>query len=126
WSLEEYRAYLRILARLRLSPELRLLLDSSDVVQQTMLTAWENRAQFRGATAAEYRAWLRRILANEVYDRAKRDGLVGADPAPKVSLERALEESGHCLDEILALDSEAPPAKAIERQRLVRLEKAFE
>src|SRR5215475_9543902 len=92
WSLEEYRAYLRIVARLRLSPELRLLLDSSDVVQQTMLKAWENRDQFHGGTSGQYRAWLRRILANEVYDRARRDGLIGADPAHKISLENSLEE----------------------------------
>jgi RNA polymerase sigma-70 factor (ECF subfamily) len=126
WSLEEYRAYLRILARLRLSPELRLLLDSSDVVQQTMLKAWENREQFRGQASGEYRAWLRRILANEVYDRAKKDGLLDGKSAHKLSLERALEQSGARLDEILALDSEAPPARAIKREHLVRLESAFE
>jgi RNA polymerase sigma-70 factor (ECF subfamily) len=126
WSLDQYRGYLRILARLRLSPELRCALDSSDLVQQTMLKAWERRAQFRGQTTAEYRAWLRRILANEVYDRAKQNGLIQDDPARKVSLEQALEESGHRLDEILALDSEGPPAKVIERERLVRLEEALE
>lgn len=126
WSLEEYKGYLRILARVRLSPELRSLLDSSDLIQQTMMKAWQKRGQFRGQTAAEYRAWLRRILANEVYDRARQNGLVGDDAAHKVSLEQALEESGHRLDEILALDSEGPPAKVIERERLGRLEEALE
>lgn len=126
WPLDEYCAYLRTLARLRLSPELRLLLDSSDVVQQTMVKAWKNRDQCRGRTDAERRGWLRRILANEVFDCATREGLIGADLAHRVSLERALEESGHRLDEILALDSDAPPAKLIEREHLVRLEKAFE
>jgi RNA polymerase sigma-70 factor (ECF subfamily) len=126
WSLDEYQGYLRVLARVRLSPELRNVLDSSDLIQQTMLKAWAKRDQFRGHSAAEYRAWLRRILANEVYDRAKQNGLVGEDAAHKVSLEVALEESGHRLDEILALDSEGPPAKAIERERLARLEEALD
>jgi RNA polymerase sigma-70 factor, ECF subfamily len=126
WSLDPYRGYLRILARLRLSPELRSVLDSSDLVQQTMLKAWAKREQFRGQTTAEYRAWLRRILANEVYDRAKQEGLIQEDPARKVSLEQALEESGHRLDAILALESDAPLAKAIQQENLLRVEKAFD
>jgi len=48
------------------------------------------------------------------------------DAAHKVSLEQALEESGNRLDAILALDSDAPPAKAVQREGLVRLENALE
>ena len=59
---EDYRDYLHLLARLQLDPRLRGKLDPSDVVQQTLVKAYQNRAQFRGHTAGEEAGWLRRIL----------------------------------------------------------------
>ncbi len=60
---ECYREYLRLLARVQLPRRLHGQLSASDMAQETILKAHNKREQFRGATEAEYRAWLRRMLA---------------------------------------------------------------
>lgn len=45
---------------------------AEDLVQDTLLRAWERREQFRGD--ASLRTWLHRILHNLAVDRSRRDG----------------------------------------------------
>ncbi len=72
--LEQYRDYLRILARLQLDPRMRGALDPSDVVQQTLLKAHENLKGFRGKTDAELQGWLRAILSQQLALLARKGG----------------------------------------------------
>jgi RNA polymerase sigma-70 factor (ECF subfamily) len=77
--LEKFRAYLHLLARLRLDPRLRGKLDPSDVVQQTLLEAYAKRGQFRGGTEAEWLAWLRQALAHNLADALRAFGQARRD-----------------------------------------------
>jgi RNA polymerase sigma-70 factor (ECF subfamily) len=124
--LEHYRAYLHLLARLQLDPRLRGKLDSSDIVQETLLKAHEKRDQFRGQTEAEKAAWLRRILANNLIDAARKYGLAGREATPEHSLEAALEESSARLEALLIADQPAPREQASRHEQLLLLAGALD
>lgn len=64
--LEHYSSYLSILARVQIGQRLRGKADPDDLVQETFLEAHRQVKQFRGSTEAEFKAWLRRILAGEL------------------------------------------------------------
>ncbi len=64
--LELYRDYLGVLAGARLGERLRGVVNPSDVVQQTFLEACRDFGQFEGTNSAQWRAWLRRILAHNL------------------------------------------------------------
>jgi RNA polymerase sigma-70 factor (ECF subfamily) len=67
-NLERYRDFLHLLAVAEIAPTLRRRLEPSDVVQQTMLEAFEKRAQFQGTTERQLAEWLRQMLRHNVKD----------------------------------------------------------
>src|SRR5690349_9880962 len=69
--LELYRNYLRLLARTQIDLALRVRLDASDLVQETLLEAHRDFRHFAGTTEKELLAWLRRILVRNLADQVK-------------------------------------------------------
>jgi RNA polymerase sigma-70 factor, ECF subfamily len=117
--LEQYREYLRLLARLQLDPRLRVQLDPSDIVQQTLLRAHERFDQFRGHSDEEMRAWLRAILARTLVDAVRKFGRQMGDRTR--SLEAALEQSSAKLEALLASEESHPSHDALRAERLIEL-----
>jgi RNA polymerase sigma-70 factor, ECF subfamily len=116
-DLEPYRDYLRFLARILMDPRLRGKFDPSDVVQETMLRAHRNLAQFRGTTEAEFRSWLRTILSRLLANAACR---------PEGPGQGSIEESSARLEALLFAAEASPSDAAIRLEDLQRLEAALD
>lgn len=64
--LEQYRGFLLMRAHRFLDERLRRRLDPSDIVQHTFLEAKRDLDKFRGRSPAEFGAWLKQILRNNL------------------------------------------------------------
>jgi RNA polymerase sigma-70 factor (ECF subfamily) len=124
-SLERFRAYLQVLARLHLDPLLKGKLDPSDVVQQTLLQAYQALPQFRGTSDGERAAWLRQILARALANALRDFGRAKRDIALERSLEAALDASSMRLGTWLAAEQSSPSQQAARQEDSVRLAEAM-
>jgi len=126
WDLERFRNYLRFLAQIQLDHRLRAKLDASDIVQQTLLEAYQARERPAAQDVPAQAAWLRRIfshnLANAVRDvtRAKRD------VRRERSLETAIEESSARMEAWLVAEQSSPSGRAEKNELLLRLIEALD
>ena len=71
-ALEQFRAYLLLVAATERPDRLRGKVAPSDLVQETLVRAYQHFDGFHGDHAEDLRAWLRRILKNHLVDLARR------------------------------------------------------
>ena len=125
-SLDEFRSYLLLLARLQLDGGPRNRIDASDIVQQTLLEAHAKADQFHGDDTA-LAAWLRQALVNNLRDawRAVRRGK--RDIRREQSLENAVEQSSARLQEMLAAAAPggSPSQQAMRNEEALRVADAL-
>jgi RNA polymerase sigma-70 factor (ECF subfamily) len=125
WELERFSDYLRLLARLQIDQRLQAKLDASDVVQQALLQAHENRDQFRGQTESEMAGWLRTILANALAAAVRRFAAEARDLARERSLQDSLAQSSARIEGWLAAEQSSPSERVMRVEELVRLARAL-
>lgn len=124
-NLELFRDRLRLLARAELDVLLQGKVDPSDVVQQTLLEAYQARDRFRGKSEAELAAWLQRILAHNLADVVRRYNTAARDVVLERSLEASLAESASRLDVWLADERSSPTQQVLRQEQLGRLYEAL-
>jgi RNA polymerase sigma-70 factor (ECF subfamily) len=123
-----YHGYLQALARAQLGRHLRAKCDPSDVVQQTLLEAHRDFAAFQGSHEAELLAWLRRILAHNLFNEARRFAARQRDAAREVSIEQVragVEHSSMALGRGLPANTPSPSQAAAQRESALRLADAL-
>ena len=69
---EACRSFLGFAARAQVESWMRVKVDASDLVQQTMLEAHRDFDRFQGDSEKEWLGWLRKILAHNVADFIRR------------------------------------------------------
>ena len=124
-SLERYRNYLQLLARLHLDRRLGNRLDPSDVVQETLLKAHASLDQFRGQTEAQQGAWLRGILVNELHQALRKVHTGKRDLHLEKSLDVSLEQTSAQLENWLAAQQSSPSEQAVRNEELIGLADAL-
>ena len=68
------RTYIGVVARAQVESWIQSKVDASDLVQQTMLEAYQGFDNFRGTSEQEWLAWLRRILQHNATDFIRQYG----------------------------------------------------
>jgi len=124
-QLEQFRPYLRFLARMSWDERLQHKLDTSDLVQETLLRAHQKFAQFEGSTPEELAGWLRKILANIIADRQKHFARGRRAASRERSLEAVLAESSRRLAGLASGDP-TPSALSSFNERALRLAEAID
>lgn len=121
--IEQWREYLLLLARMQLSPDLAGKIDISGVVQQTL---WEAAAADRAAgDGGERRAWLRRLLANNLRDEIRKATAARRDVRRERSLEAAIDDSSARVEAWLVSQQSSPSKRAIRGEELALLAAAL-
>ena len=119
-SLDRFRSYLRLLAELQLSPGLRSKLDPSDVVQQTMLHAYQAFRNSGGRAKPSWRDGCVRSWPG-TWRRRREMGRAKRDVARERSLEAAVAATSVRLEALLADDQTSPSVRADRKERVILL-----
>jgi RNA polymerase sigma-70 factor (ECF subfamily) len=122
-DLEQFRAYLLLLARAQVGRDLNL--DASDIVQQTLLEAHQRFEQMAGQSQAQQAAWLRQILAHNLADAWRAIGRAKRDVRRQRSLEDELANSSVRLGDWLAAEQSSPSQHMDREERALRLAQAL-
>jgi RNA polymerase sigma-70 factor, ECF subfamily len=124
--LEQFRAYLMVMARLHWDQRLQGKTDPADLVQQTLLEAHQKLHQFRGNSDPQLMGWLRVSLVHNLLDALKKF-VDPRDGKPReAQLLDAMEESSSRLQALLAADQSSPSERASNEEELLRLTAALE
>jgi RNA polymerase sigma-70 factor (ECF subfamily) len=116
--LARLRPYLHLLVRPQLGPDLAARLDSSDLVQESMMQVVRGIEQFQGAEVPQFLAWVGQIVARVVASSGRLHGAVKRD--------RRRETGGPCqLDQASAPDT-SPQERAMRDEQAARLAAALE
>jgi RNA polymerase sigma-70 factor (ECF subfamily) len=123
-----YQHYLYVLAQAQLGRRLRTKCAPSDLVQQTLLEAHRDFVGFQGQHEGELLAWLRCILAHNLFNEARRYGALQRDAEREVSIDRvraSVEDSSAALERCLAASGPSPSQNALRHEAAVRLADAL-
>ena len=122
----KYEPYLRMLARTQMRQAYQARIGASDMVQQAMLQAVQGLDGFRGQTEAEFRGWLRQILARHLCHLDRDLHRDKRDIRREQSIEQKLAQSSMRLEGLLAGEGPTPSQNVAIGENVLKLADAVE
>jgi RNA polymerase sigma-70 factor (ECF subfamily) len=122
----EVRQRLRLLARTLVDPRWEPKFDPSDIVQQTLLEAQRDAAQFRGTDHSAFEAWLRRLLVNNLANAIRHWTADKRDARLERTLDQMLADSSARMEALFTATVPGPDHLAEQAELFSRLAQAIE
>jgi RNA polymerase sigma-70 factor (ECF subfamily) len=122
----KYEPYLRMLARTQMRQAYQARVGASDMVQQAMLQAVQGLDGFRGQTEAEFRGWLRQILARHLCHLDRDLHRDKRDIRREQSIEQKLAQSSMRLEGLLAGEGPTPSQDVALGENVLKVADAVE
>jgi RNA polymerase sigma-70 factor (ECF subfamily) len=122
---ERFRNYLRFLADIKLDRRLRGRIDPSDIVQETLLRAYDARHTFRGDGSGQQVAWLRQILMRTLLHALRDARCAKRDISREQRLDKLLDQSSCRIEQWLAVDESSPSQAVQQAEELLRVAEAI-
>ncbi len=123
-----YQAYLEFLIQLELGSQLKKRLELEDLLQETLLQAFQSLPQFRGESQEAFRSWLGTVALNVIQAQARRLAAKKRDLDREVSLEEKAkgrgEKSGQLIASLEGGDT-SPSQRLLREERFEKLKKAL-
>ncbi len=119
---DKCRNYLAIMARVQVESWLRVKVDASDLVQQTMLDAYRGLSNFRGNSEGEWLAWLKQILKHNATDFVRQyRGTEKRQQRREVSMHATAPNLSETFTREPSSGGESPSELVIQREREIQL-----
>lgn len=123
-TLQQYRAYLECLTYIQIDPRLRRRFGFSDVIQKTLIEAWQTRKRIEALEPEAEMRWLRRMFVHNLLEQIEHEKAAIRD-IRREELDDALERSSCRLKGLLASDESSPPDRVLAKEQALRLAEAL-
>lgn len=123
--MEDYRAYMTVLARRYLDVRVKGRVDEADIVQITFMEAQRDLGAFRGSQIEELLGWLRNILRNNV-SSAHQKHLYTQKRSAGREISNNPNDSGPALTDLAPSETTSPSQRVMRDEAAVLLANCLE
>lgn len=116
-DLQRFQAYLETVTFIQIDPRLRGKVGWSDIVQKTLIEAWQTLERIEAMDEQAQKRWLRRMLLNNLRDEIDHWRTKSHDVRRERSLEDAAEKTSCRLHESIAAEESTPSRNLIKHEK---------
>jgi RNA polymerase sigma-70 factor, ECF subfamily len=122
---ESCRAYVGFLARSHVESWIQAKVDSSDLIQQTLMEAHQGFPNFSGQTEGEWIAWLKQILKHNATDFVRRFGAAKRRVTLEVAISNGNDSTYFRAAPELSSGGESPSQVMVRREQEIEISEAL-